>query len=180
MNINQKAERVYELASQFGFDVRRSSESMLVIQKPNRIDPIAIQLIDAEPVDGTIRIKRGTVVDLHKVAVEFKVLGLLSFMSELGDFYITSTDNLLHNTYLIPADQFAGERASFRAEDDNNHLDKDNVYEIDPMFHPLLEILSAQKGEFRGIKNHPSISYYIANRSKNKDLKSRGIMAESM
>ena len=180
MSINEKAERVYELASQFGFDVRRSSESVLVIQKPNRVDPIVIQLIDAEPLDGTIRINRGTVVELHKASVDYKMLGLLGFMSELGDFYIASTDNLLHNTYLIPADQFAGERASFRAEDDNRHHDKDNVYEIDPIFHPLLEVLSMQKGEFRGIKNHPSISYYMANRSKNKDLRSRGIMAESL
>ena len=179
MNINQKAERVYELASQFGFDVRRSSESMLVIEKPKRIDPIVIQLIDAEPIDGTIRINRGTVVELHKAAVEFKMLGLIGFMSELGSFYIASTDNLMHNTYLIPSDQFSGE-VGFRAEDDTKHYDKDNVYEIDPIFHPLLEILSMQKGEFRGVKNHPSISYYMANRTQTRDLRNRGIMAESL
>ena len=181
MNINQKAERVYELASQFGFDARRISETMLAIKKPNKVDPIIIQLIDAEPVDGTIRINRGTVVELHKASVDYKMLGLLGFMSELGDFYIASTDNLMHNSYLIPADQFKGEeRATFRAEDDNTHHDKDNVYEIEPIFHPLLDVLGMQKGEFRGVKSHPSISYYIANRSKARDLRSRGIMAESL
>ena len=178
MNINQKAERVYELAEQFGFEAKRSSESMIVIQK-ERVDPIVIELIDAEPIEGTIRIKGGTVVQLHEVSIKFKMLGLICFMSELGEFYIASTDNLMHNTYLIPSDQFK-KNVGFRAEDDNNYLDKDNVYEIEPTFHPLLEVLSTSVGEFRGIKNHPSISYYMSNRSKTKDLRSSGIMAESL
>ena len=183
MNINQKAERVYELASQFGFDVERTSESMVIIQKKD-VDPIAIEVIDNEPTDGdNIRVNRGLIVDVHEVAVKFKMLGLVAFMSELGDFYVASSDNLMTGSYLIPISQevpFEKGESGFRSDQNNDHHDKDNLYKISPIFHPIMEVLAIQKGEYRGIKKHPTISYFMANPTKTKRLRRSGIMAEGM
>ena len=184
MNINEKAKRLYDLAEQFGFSVQRSTESMLVIQKKN-VDPIVIEVIPDQPNDegDSIRINRGLIVDLHEVAVRFKMLGLVSFMSKLGDFYVASSDNLMTGSYLIPISQevpFEKDEGAFRSDQDNDHHDKDNIYKLSPIFHPLMEVLSIRKGEFRGIKKYPTISYFMANPTKTKQLRRIGIMGEGM
>ena len=184
MNINEKAKRLYDLAEQFGFNVQRSTESMLVIIQKKNVDPIVIEVIDNEPTDGdNIRVNRGLIVDVHEVAVKFKMLGLVVFMSELGDFYIASTDNLMTGSYLIPTSQevpFEKDEGAFRSDQNNDHHDKDNIYKLSPIFHPLMEVLSIRKGEFRGIKKYPTISYFMANPTKTKQLRRIGIMGEGM